>query len=53
MSMIIVEARGRDGSRLRLSRRQPATGVSGTEMAEAAWGSALAATGTQPAWSMV
>jgi aspartate dehydrogenase len=50
---LIVDARGRDGSRLRIGRRQPAVGVSGTEMAEAAWASVVAAAGRQPAWSVV
>jgi len=50
---LTVDARGRDGSRLRISRRQPAAGVSGTEMAESAWASVLAAAGRQPAWSVV
>ncbi len=48
-----IEARGSDGSRLRIRRRQPAVGVSGTEMAEAAWASVVAAAGRQPAWSVV
>ncbi len=50
---LIVEARGIDGSRLRITRRQPAAGVSGTEMAEAAWASVVAAAGRQPGWSVV
>lgn len=50
---LIVEARGRDGSRMRITRRQPAVGVSGTEMAEAAWASVVAAAGRQPIWSIV
>ncbi|MBX3031239.1 MAG: DUF108 domain-containing protein [Chloroflexi bacterium] len=50
---LIVEARGEDGSRLRIGRRQPAVGVSGTEMAEAAWASVVAAVGRQPTWSVV
>jgi len=50
---LIVDARGQDGSRLRIARRQPAVGVSGTEMAEAAWASLVAATGQQPMWSIV
>lgn len=50
---LIVEARGTDGSRLRIARRQPAVGVSGTEMAEAAWASVVAAAGRQPGWSVV
>ncbi|ALJ11356.1 aspartate dehydrogenase domain-containing protein [Sphingopyxis macrogoltabida] len=32
-----VEARGRDGARLSIRRSQPATGVSGSEMAASAW----------------
>ena len=50
---LVIEARGRDGSRVHISRRQPASGVSGNEVAESAWASLLAATGTQPAWSVV
>lgn len=50
---LTVEARGLDGSRLRVSRRQPAVGVSGSEMAEAAWASVVTAAARQPAWSVV
>lgn len=35
--MLEVEARGRDGARLSIRRSQPATGVSGSEMAASAW----------------
>lgn len=50
---LVIDARGRDGSRLRITRRQPAMGVSGTEMAAAAWSSVVAAAGRQPGWSVV
>jgi aspartate dehydrogenase len=50
---LVIDARGRDGSRLRITRRQPAVGVSGTEMAEAAWASVVGAAGRQPTWSIV
>lgn len=46
---LAVEAVGRDGSRLSIQRRQPARGVSGSEMAAAAWRSiqrACAVSGT-------
>jgi hypothetical protein len=51
--MITSDARGRDETRLHVHRRQPAADISGTEMAESAWASVLAATGTQPTWSVV
>ncbi|WP_137752382.1 aspartate dehydrogenase domain-containing protein [Sphingopyxis sp. L1A2A] len=38
---LTVEARGRDGSQLSIQRRQPAMGVSGSEMAAAAYRSIL------------
>jgi len=50
---LTIDARGRDGSRLRITRRQPATGVSGSEMAESAWASVVTAAGRQPTWSVV
>lgn len=50
---LTVDARGHDGSRLHITRRQPAAGVSGTEMAESAWASLLAAAGRQTTWSVV
>jgi aspartate dehydrogenase len=42
---LAVEARGRDGSQLSIHRRQPAVGVSGSEMAAAAHRSILRAGG--------
>ena len=42
---LLVPATGRDGSRLRIERRQPLVGVSGTEMAASAWASLRAAAG--------
>jgi aspartate dehydrogenase len=50
---LIVEAEGTDGSSLRLERRQPLAGVSGTEMGAAAWQSVLAATGSAPSMAVV
>ena len=43
---LIVEARGRDGSSLSIRRRQPARGVSGSEMAAAVYSSVRRAAGT-------
>lgn len=42
---LAVEAAGRDGSRLSIRRRQPAVGVSGSEMAAAAYRSMMRAGG--------
>ena len=42
---LLVTAVGGDGSRLRIERRQPLVGVSGTEMAASAWASLRAAAG--------
>lgn len=42
---LAVETRGRDGSQLSIQRRQPAVGVSGSEMAAAAYRSILRAGG--------
>jgi aspartate dehydrogenase len=42
---LLITAVGRDGSRLRIERRQPIVGVSGTEMAASAWSSLRAAAG--------
>jgi aspartate dehydrogenase len=50
---LLVEARGRDGSHLRIQRRQPAMGVSGSEMAAAAHQSVLRAVGSSGALEFV
>ena len=42
---LLITAVGDDGSRLRIERRQPLVGVSGTEMAASAWASLRAAAG--------
>ena len=42
---LLITAVGDDGSRLRIDRRQPLVGVSGTEMAASAWASVRAAAG--------
>lgn len=50
---LIVEARGRDGSSLSIRRRQPARGVSGSEMAAAVYSSVRRAAGTSGAMAFV
>jgi predicted dinucleotide-utilizing enzyme len=48
-----VEARGRDGSLLKMRKEQPATGVSGTEMFESQFASILRAAGCREPLSFV
>ena len=48
-----VEARGRDGSLLRMRKEQPATGVSGTEMFESQFASIVRAAGVREPMSFV
>ena len=48
-----VEARGRDGSLLKMRKEQPATGVSGTEMFESQFASILRAAGSREPLSFV
>ena len=48
-----VEARGRDGSFLRMRKEQPATGVSGTEMFESQFASIVRAAGCREPMSFV
>jgi aspartate dehydrogenase len=51
--LLAVDAVTDDGARLRIQRRQPASGVSGTEMGASAWASLLAATGRAPTGAIV
>jgi aspartate dehydrogenase len=51
--LLEVDAVAADGARLRIRRRQPASGVSGTEMGASAWASVLAATGRAPSGAIV
>lgn len=50
---LVVEARGRDGSSLSIRRRQPARGVSGSEMAAAVYSSVRRAAGLSGAMAFV
>jgi aspartate dehydrogenase len=52
-AVLAVDAVGRDGSELRIARRQPIAGVSGSEMAAAAWGSLVLAAGVGETLSIV
>jgi len=51
--MLGIDAIATDGARIRIRRRQPASGVSGTEMGASAWASVLAAIGRAPSGSIV
>lgn len=50
---LVVEARGRDGSSLSIRRRQPARGVSGSEMAAAVYSSVRRVSGISDAMAFV